>query len=130
MSQCEVKKGFFTLRQCESPSKKKCSICQRLICSEHIKKNVAANTTCIECYAKSDDKDDDMFDGTYAYSYRKSYYEDNHYSPFYFGYMQDSYYDDYDVRAFNKSEAYIGEPGDDYSDGDDFDDGDVDFDDS
>lgn len=96
MARCQVKRGFFVLRDCGNGAVAVCSLCNRAVCSEHITPGIA-QITCVDCHARqqqTDDPDD-------IYTYRHRYYTETHYAPIYSGGTYETYYDDYDVRSFD-----------------------------
>jgi hypothetical protein len=96
-SSCQVKRGFFVLRDCGKTIQFYCSECGRGICEEHRAKG-PSSTICVDCEARqprfATDPDEDI------YTYRHQYYQRSDYQPLYGGRNYDSYYDDYDVRSF------------------------------
>ena len=68
---------------------------------------------CVECNAREeeengeDENGEEEFDESWAYSQRHDYYSGSHYNPVYSGHRQDHYYDDYDVRGFDKKEGEL-----------------------
>ncbi|MFP4436753.1 MAG: hypothetical protein ACLFVO_05855 [Chloroflexaceae bacterium] len=93
---CQIKRGFFVLRDCGKHAVTTCSICGRSICAEHQAQR-SAKVMCVDCYARRYEIDAAPQD---VYSYRHWHYQHNDYSPIYGGSNYDSYYDDYDVRSF------------------------------
>lgn len=133
MSQCAVKRGIITLRDCGNEATDVCAKCARPICREHTKLQ-GTEVLCVECYARQADEQeqqakgggargakggppkpagdvDEWEDRSWPYSYRHYYYSNYNYHPFYWGSYYDSYYDDYDIRSFhNRSgEGYYNE---------------------
>src|SRR5687768_18024707 len=108
MSNCAVKRGIITLRDCRNPVTGTCSQCSRDICTEH----TTAAGICVECNVRNaEQKDRKGFsalgdkstkparstaepapeqyeDPSWPFYYRHHYYSSYHYSPFYMG----SYY--------------------------------------
>ncbi len=114
MPKCAIKRGFLILRECGGQTSKLCPECARMACEEHMVMAADAKTwVCVDCHGRRDDDDeaDSIQDNPTAWrhDYRDSYYRNHHYAPYYFGAYYHSYYDDYDVRAFDKDMA---EPGD------------------
>ena len=121
MSQCAVKRGIITLRDCGSEATDTCAKCSRPICQEHTKIR-STEVLCVECYARAEEEQtkqaeqskgsgqpkkqpqpqqQDWSDRSWPYTYRHHYYSTYHYSPFYSGSYYDSYYNDYDYRSFH-----------------------------
>jgi len=117
MSQCQSKRGFFSLRDCSQPAIAQCATCQRAMCHEH--SSVESKfTQCRDCWARAqqtDSGDGDYGDG-WAYNYRHRYYSSG-YSPIYTGHHYHHYYDDYDTRSFDKREGEIDDGSDNPSAG-------------
>lgn len=115
MAKCQMKKGFFYLRECEKQSVSTCTVCGREFCQEHMKMLPGKNQpACLDCLgkemqrAKSDKarndyyEDDYYFDPVWSYGYRHSYYRNNRYSPWYDNSsLDDDYYSEFDVRSFD-----------------------------
>ncbi len=63
MSKCEIKTGFFVLKDCENAAVDTCSICGRAVCQEHKRfvpenmrkpeavENLENQVCCMDCYA-------------------------------------------------------------------------------
>lgn len=63
MSKCEIKTGFFVLKDCENAAVDTCSICGRAVCQEHKRfvpenmrkpeavENLENQICCMDCYA-------------------------------------------------------------------------------
>lgn len=103
MAGCQIKRGFFVLRDCAQPAIGECSSCGRAICRE-CRAPTMSTTLCVDCYGRQQNNDDDMdwFTGHSIYGYRHGYYTSHAYAPVYFGGYHDSYYDEYDVRSFER----------------------------
>ncbi|GAB4272765.1 MAG: hypothetical protein Kow0029_11790 [Candidatus Rifleibacteriota bacterium] len=129
MTNCQMKKGFFFLRDCEKEATISCSVCGREFCPEHIRMLPGQNEpACLDCLGKrmqianrkksgrSDyDYDDYYYDSSWSYGYRHRYYLNNHYSPLYDGDdFNDNYYSEVDVRSFDDREDDLAEIGNDY----------------
>lgn len=132
MTNCQMKKGFFFLRECEKNATSTCSVCGREFCTEHMKMLPGKNQpACLDCLGKQlqtaktkklkdseSDYDDHYYDSTWCYGYRHSYYRRTHYSPWYDSDndFNDNYYSELDVRSFDDAEenALDSEVGDDF----------------
>ena len=118
MERCQIKQGFFFLRDCDEPAVATCPRCNRQVCKKHSKiVDGSSAPVCLDCIGKdmqskrsgrngrwSNYWDDDYYYGAaWGYGSRSSYYSRNHYSPWYDGdrYDNNGYYDSYDVRSFN-----------------------------
>ena len=112
MTRCAVRRGFFTLRDCGDLAANTCMVCMRPVCAGHFTMR-DGSVLCVECNAREDEENSDEEDGeeeydeSWAYSQRHDYYSNSRYNPFYAGYRQDHYYDDYDVRGLDKKEGEI-----------------------
>ena len=93
---CQIKRGFFVLRDCGKPAVATCSVCGRSVCAEHQIKWLAS-AMCVDCNARRSEADTEPED---IYTHRHWHYQHNDYPPIYGGSNYDSYYDDYDVRSF------------------------------
>jgi len=108
MSQCQVKKGIFVLKECGEISGVKCDSCGISVCGKHGKQN-GPQVVCPECYAKSHQKElantgrnrlynqweENSTSSNYMLWYfatRHSYYTSSHYRPF----------EQHDYNSFNK----------------------------
>jgi hypothetical protein len=49
---CEIKKGIFVLRACDTKAFVVCGLCRRPVCPEHIDKSSASRVVCVECAAQ------------------------------------------------------------------------------
>jgi hypothetical protein len=97
---CALKRGFFLLRDCGQPTEDSCTECARPICQDHATRQ-QGQPICLECQAKQAEVEGD-YDRQWAYAYRHRYYTTHTYHPFYVSTYYDHYYDDYDVRAFDR----------------------------
>ena len=114
MTRCAVKRGFFVLRDCDDMAANYCNTCSRPMCFQHSVFS-EQGLFCVECNSRTQEENGEEehdesngegeYDENWAYSYRHSYYSESDYDPFYTGRRHDSYYDDYDVRAFDKKEG-------------------------
>ena len=120
MDACKSKQGFFTLRSCGETAVRNCTTCSRPMCSRHLSASTGF-TTCLDCVARGAEQDIVDPAGTakpgeplvyrppahpddWAYDYRHRYYRARSYAPFYTRSDDgdDSYYDDYDLRSFDR----------------------------
>ena len=118
MDACKSKQGFFTLRGCGEMSVRNCDVCARPMCSRHLSASTSF-TRCLDCVARGAEKTalqqppakpgaplvyrPPAHPDDWAYEQRHRYYRSHHYAPFYFGDGDDgSYYDDYDLRSFDR----------------------------
>ena len=98
---CMCKRGFFVLRDCGNPAERPCQNCARPTCREHL--SPSDTVTCLECAERREQAMvDDVNDPRWVYGYRHRYYSRHHYSPIYWGSSYDSYYDNYDLRSFDR----------------------------
>lgn len=95
---CMARRGFLTLRDCGNPEERLCASCSRPMCHEHLAAR-SDYTQCLECAAFATKSELDPSDPEWPYAYRRGYYHDYGYAPFYFGSTQ---YGDYDVRSFDR----------------------------
>lgn len=124
MAKCQMKKGFFYLRECENQAVTTCTVCGREFCKEHMRMMPGKNEpACLDCLGKQIqtakaaksksryDDDDYYYDSAWCYGYRHNYYHNTRYSPWYDGDdINDNYYSDLDVRSFDdKGEEGSGE---------------------
>lgn len=85
MAECEIKRGFFTLRSCDNLATGQCLKCRRAFCREHAGGGPAAagGILCVQCaehpLAESAPDDDAIYDQSWRL--RDSYYHDSHYAP-------------------------------------------------
>ncbi len=114
MTKCQMKKGFFYLRECDKDAVATCTVCGRQFCSAHMRMMPGQNQpACLDCLGKQmqtakaaqknrDYDDDYYYDSVWCYGYRHRYYDNTRYSPWYDGDdFEDSYYSDLDVRSFD-----------------------------
>lgn len=121
MDKCEMKEGFFILRDCKNPGTIVCPKCNRKVCSKHSKLLKGSDAPmCLDCIGKamqsarkskksgwSNDWDDDYYYSSgWGYGSRSLYYRQSRYSPWYAGssFRNDRYYDNFDVRSFDNNE--------------------------
>jgi len=105
MARCRVKRGFFVLSDCGRPADLSCSKCQRAACDEHLTQR-DGQPLCHDCRAREEQSD--HYHDNWPHRYRHGYYSGHGYHALYYGSHRDSYYDDYEVRAFDKSAAQEG----------------------
>jgi hypothetical protein len=111
-SGCAVRRGFFVLRECGQPAIGLCATCGRSVCAEHSALGTAA-MLCVECQAREQTTSDNTDDSTstawdnpaWPVGYRHHYYTQQHYQPVDSVARPDPYYDDYDVRSFDREPA-------------------------
>ena len=77
MDKCQIKVGFFVLRQCSNRAQSKCSRCLRPVCSKH---RILEREICTECAGELDESDvKDVRPERFSnrggfFSYRRHYY--------------------------------------------------------
>lgn len=100
--QCQVKRGFFILRDCGEPAGHSCISCGRACCALHVR--LGASPICLECEHKGAAPEASSAamaeDDAWTYLFRDTYYRSSGYHPLYRGSLSDPFYDAYDVRAF------------------------------
>ena len=80
---CEGRKGFLTLADCENPAMTPCANCGRTMCTAHLAPQ-SGFTTCLDCAATNPEyRNEGEYDETWAAGYRRSYYDDTGYTPVY-----------------------------------------------
>lgn len=121
MIPCQCKVGFFSLRDCRKTGLTQCTVCKRMICSEHC---AEAAQQCRDCWARQAQESTDsphlptrsdergQYDDDWAYSYRQRYY-DSGYSPIYWGTSHRSHYDSHDARSFVADSGELDDGSDD-----------------
>ncbi len=131
MVKCQLKQGFFILRDCEEMAMVTCPVCKRKVCKKHSKIAKGSGTpTCLDCLGKKmqqrkresirdDEWDDYYYDSSWSYGYRSRYYSNCRYRPWYYGgsSFHDPYYNSYDVRSLDNRNDDGGElmdSGEDY----------------
>lgn len=81
---CEGRKGFLTLADCENPGVTACANCGRMMCPAHLSAQTGF-TTCLDCAAanpqQQQQQEEGEYDETWATGYRNSYYSDTGYTP-------------------------------------------------
>ncbi len=78
---CEGRKGFLTLANCENPGATACANCARMMCPAHLAPQ-SGFTTCLDCAATNPEMNrEGEYDETWAAGYRRSYYADTGYTP-------------------------------------------------
>jgi len=106
---CMARTGFLTLRDCGNPEARTCVNCARPMCEQHLSAR-SGFTQCLECAATAGAENLDPSDPEYAYGYRRGFYSQYGYAPFYFG---DRQFDEYDVRSFHAGANRAGVVDDD-----------------
>ncbi|OGK07755.1 MAG: hypothetical protein A2W80_06190 [Candidatus Riflebacteria bacterium GWC2_50_8] len=128
MENCNMKRGFFFLRDCDHPAHQSCASCGKAFCNEHLRiKPGASAPFCLDCLGKTmqqtnqnkdkkvstrdDYYDDYYYDTAWCYGYRSNYYTSGSYKPWYFGTVDadGSEFNDQDIRVFEPS-AEIEDP--------------------
>ena len=84
---CEGRKGFLTLANCENPGVTACQNCARMMCPAHLSA-LSGFSTCLDCAAANPQtqqrqQEEGEYDETWAAGYRRSYYDDTGYEPVY-----------------------------------------------
>lgn len=110
MDNCNMKRGFFFLRECDHPAREECRVCGKAFCNEHLRIHPQQNApVCLDCLGKQIQgaKDKSCYKDqyqTWGYGYRHNYYQQD-YTPFYVGHRNsnDDFFDNYDVRSFDTS---------------------------
>jgi hypothetical protein len=99
---CELKRGFFVMRECPVPATSHCGSCQRAICLLHTAPDLG---TCVEC-ARQDS--DEYYDDYWVYSYRDQYYQQG-YEPF--KYTDEDYasFEAYEDGGIDWDDDYAGD---------------------
>jgi hypothetical protein len=93
---CEARKGFLTMSNCENPAARACANCGRMLCPTHLAP--PDFSMCLDCAATAAQTPPDQpqtegeYDDVWAHGYRSSYYASSGYSP--------SRYDQQDVSSF------------------------------
>jgi hypothetical protein len=116
MSGCECKTGFFALRDCGEPVVGRCGECQRAMCARHAAPD-SGFTMCLDCQSRSQqnvNENHERYDDQWAHSYRHRYYTLG-YTPLYTGHRSTTYYDQYDTRSFDQTQAGAADLHDDDS---------------
>jgi hypothetical protein len=94
---CEARKGFLTLSDCENPAARACANCGRSLCPTHLAP--PDFSMCLDCAANNpqsqpdDPQNEGEYDDVWAHRYRSSYYTSTGYSP--------NHYDRQDMGSFN-----------------------------
>ncbi|PKL42226.1 MAG: hypothetical protein CVV41_15745 [Candidatus Riflebacteria bacterium HGW-Riflebacteria-1] len=119
MENCNMKRGFFFLRDCDYPAHQSCSSCGKSFCNEHLRLKPGISAPfCLDCLGKTmqqsiqgkdkgvstrDNYDDYYYDTAWCYGYRSNYYSSGSYKPWYFGSVNadDSDFNDSDIRVFD-----------------------------
>ena len=111
---CQCKTGFFALRDCGEPVVGQCTECQRAMCARHSAPD-SGLTKCLDCQGRSQQGvANDDYDDQWAHGYRHRYYAAG-YTPIYTGHRSHTYYDQYDTRSFDQTQAGAGDLRDDDS---------------
>ncbi len=120
MTGCECKSGFFSLRDCDGAPAGSCSACGRTVCTRHLSP-ASGFTQCLDCHARAEQQpgeeqvrprgaagEDPALDDQWTYGARHRFYSSG-YHPLYTGSHYNHYYDSYDTRSFDETDA--GEAG-------------------
>lgn len=107
MSQCEAKRGFFTLYDCTKEANRTCAECGRTVCNEHMS---IKQSICYECLAKSMSAIDEPH--IHAYQLRHVMLTQHKGQSIHFGTELSEYYDLYDISSFDIKLAKITEMAD------------------
>lgn len=119
MTGCECKSGFFSLRDCEEPPSTSCAECGRMVCARHLSP-ASGFTRCLDCQARAAQAEqgqappppgDPALDDEWTYGARHRYYSSG-YHPLYTGSRYHHYYDTYDTRSFDETDAGDVDAGD------------------
>ncbi|MDD3000758.1 MAG: hypothetical protein PHF29_03285 [Candidatus Riflebacteria bacterium] len=112
MAKCEVKTGFFILRDCENPTNYSCTICNKNICSRHMRGHPETGAPCcLDCLAdlsKPAEKEKNSnyyYDAAWCFGYRRRFYHDSDYQPVYSGNSDIRLhgFDENDIRSFDST---------------------------
>ena len=100
---CEGRKGFLTLADCENPGVTACANCARMMCPAHLSA-LSGFTTCLDCAATDPQTQpqEGQYDETWATGYRNSYYHDTGYTPV-------SSFSDHDRSSFTTRTRNVSE---------------------
>ena len=113
MRKCQVKKGFFVLKDCGSLSVGHCKICRKEVCENHSKHLIEDDRLlCIECFVKHVQQEKPVIQDEIA---RWQTGESRNYGLWYY-YMRDDFYSkenyepftDFDANAFNEGSDFGG----------------------
>lgn len=127
MPKCEVKTGFFILRDCENPTNHTCSICNKNVCARHMRGHPETGAPCcLDCVAefgktaeKEKEKADDYYYGpVWCFGYRRRFYNDSDYQPMYSGSSDLSIdgFDESDIRSFDTADEGDDSPAEAFDD--------------
>ena len=115
MSNCQCRRGFFTLRDCEQPATATCSKCGRAVCSHHFDRSPPGGGLCVECAGIEEQegrlpplqvRSGGSFGGRAFYRRRDEFYRSHAHRPVYWGTSVDPYYDRYDICVFHYHDQY------------------------
>jgi hypothetical protein len=104
MENCNMKRGFFFLRDCDHPAHQSCSVCGKAFCNDHLRIKPDSNEPiCLDCLGKSmQQQPQEKTKG----SGRNRYNDDSSYRPWYIGHRSDldgSHFGENDIRVFESS---------------------------
>jgi hypothetical protein len=94
---CEGRKGFLTLSDCENPGATACANCGRTMCPAHLAPQTGFST-CLDCAATDPNVQEGEYDDVWAHRYRQSYYDSTGYMPVYGAH---SAFSRHDSRSFH-----------------------------
>ncbi len=101
---CQLKRGFFVMRDCTNPSVKQCGNCRRFVC-EHHSANEPYSNICVECaVSHSSNYSDDYW----IYSYRNQYYQTG-YEPFRYTDADYASFETFDDETEDWDDDYAGD---------------------
>jgi hypothetical protein len=98
---CQARKGFLTLSECDNPAARACANCGRSFCPSHL--SPPAFSMCLDCAAvdpeaqSAQEEHEGEYDGVWAHRYRSSYYASTGYT------ASHSLYDGNDYSSFDES---------------------------
>lgn len=97
---CEARKGFLTLSNCENPAARACANCGRSLCPTHLAP--PDFSMCLDCAAaaprtlEEKTQNERVYDDVWAHRYRSSYYTSTGFTP--------GFYDRNDTSSFDARE--------------------------
>jgi len=80
---CQIKRGFFVLRDCGQVAPYICHVCSRAVCQEHARLE-GTTLRCLECLARDHDttaEEPETYDWEWVYAYRQAYEADANVTP-------------------------------------------------
>ena len=105
---CQLKRGFFTLRNCGNQIFETCQNCRRAVC--HLHMTAKSNwQICVECdRAKNNQELQDYDDQDWLYGYRGWYYQSG-YAPYRLGANDYNSFEDYEDSMTDWDDDYSGD---------------------